>query len=174
MLYSLEGVADLLPSLALADLMVLRCRSCTCYAYTLSVVSHQPVPAPVLHVPPLQVKDGTTLVAQDGTEAEVDAVIFTTGFNTEASTKRVDIRGRRGLTLQEAWSAENGGPSAYFGMAVAGFPNMFPLMVGPNIGLVNTARLCMRTTVSHTEALLADVILKGLSRDATVGVQPRS
>jgi cyclohexanone monooxygenase len=40
---------------------------------------------------------------------------------------RIDIRGRDGHTLQEAWSA---GPRTYLGLCVAGFPNLFTI-TGP-------------------------------------------
>ena len=40
---------------------------------------------------------------------------------------RIDIRGRDGLSLEEAWSE---GPRTYLGLAVAGFPNLFTV-TGP-------------------------------------------
>ena len=40
---------------------------------------------------------------------------------------RMDIRGRDGLTLAEAWAA---GPRNYLGLQVAGFPNLFTV-TGP-------------------------------------------
>ena len=40
---------------------------------------------------------------------------------------RVDIRGREGRTLGEAWE---GGPRTYLGLSVAGFPNLFTI-TGP-------------------------------------------
>jgi hypothetical protein len=39
----------------------------------------------------------------------------------------IDIRGRAGVTLKEAWHA---GPKTYLGLAVPGFPNMFTV-TGP-------------------------------------------
>ncbi len=40
---------------------------------------------------------------------------------------RMDIRGRGGITLKEAWAA---GPLTYLGLQVAGFPNLFTI-TGP-------------------------------------------
>ena len=58
-----------------------------------------------------------------GTEHELDVIVFATGFDAiTGSIMRIDIRGRGGLTIQEAWSA---GPVTYLGLGINGFPNMF-------------------------------------------------
>ena len=63
-----------------------------------------------------------------GTEHKVDAVVYATGFDAmTGSILRIDISGRDGRTLADAWSA---GPVTYLGLAVAGFPNMF-IVTGP-------------------------------------------
>jgi cation diffusion facilitator CzcD-associated flavoprotein CzcO len=71
-----------------------------------------------------------SIVSADGTEREVDAIIFGTGFriNDIPIGDRVS-NGRQ--TLSEAW---DGSMEAYKGTTVAGFPNLF-LLVGPNTGL---------------------------------------
>jgi cyclohexanone monooxygenase len=62
------------------------------------------------------------------TEYEVDAIVFATGFDAmTGALMAIDIRGRDGLTLSEAWGA---GPRTYLGLAVAGFPNLFTI-TGP-------------------------------------------
>jgi cation diffusion facilitator CzcD-associated flavoprotein CzcO len=59
---------------------------------------------------------------------ELDLIVFATGFDAlTGALLAIDIRGRDGLTLTEAWA---GGPSAYLGLAVAGFPNLFTV-TGP-------------------------------------------
>ena len=63
-----------------------------------------------------------------GAEYELDAIVFATGFDAMTGTlAKIDIRGRDGLALRDAWSA---GPRTYLGLMVAGFPNMF-IMTGP-------------------------------------------
>lgn len=48
---------------------------------------------------------------------------FATGFDAMTGTLlRIDIRGRGGRRLREAWEA---GPRTYLGLSVAGFPNLF-------------------------------------------------
>jgi len=42
--------------------------------------------------------------------------------------RKIDVRGRGGLSLRELWEAK--GPLTYLGLQVAGFPNLF-LVTGP-------------------------------------------
>ena len=64
---------------------------------------------------------------RDGTY-ELDIIVFATGFDAMTGPLlRMDIRGRDGLSLAEAWKA---GPRNYLGLQVAGFPNMFTV-TGP-------------------------------------------
>ena len=59
---------------------------------------------------------------------DLDALVFATGFDAvTGALLAMDIRGRDGLELKEAWAA---GPRTYLGLAVAGFPNLFTI-TGP-------------------------------------------
>jgi cation diffusion facilitator CzcD-associated flavoprotein CzcO len=78
------------------------------------------------------------VVGEDGVEVDADILIYGTGFDAQHSI-RIDITGRDGRTLADAWSKGN---QAYLGTAVAGFPNMF-LMVGPNTGLGHNSQIFM-------------------------------
>jgi len=66
----------------------------------------------------------------DGKLHEADVVILGTGFSTDNRCAHEHIVGRGGVTIQEAW---RDGMTAYLGMTVAGFPNLFMVM-GPNSG----------------------------------------
>jgi cyclohexanone monooxygenase len=58
----------------------------------------------------------------------VDVVVFATGFDAmTGALLNIDIRGRHGRSLRDAWAD---GPKAYLGVAVSGFPNLF-IMTGP-------------------------------------------
>jgi cation diffusion facilitator CzcD-associated flavoprotein CzcO len=58
----------------------------------------------------------------------VDDLVYATGFDAmTGAVSRIDLRGRNGLLLREAWAA---GPRTLLGLAVAGFPNVF-LFSGP-------------------------------------------
>ena len=62
----------------------------------------------------------------DGTQYEVDCIVFGTGFEPELTPlpRRAghEIVGRGGVTLAEKWA---GGASTLFGMLSRGFPNLF-------------------------------------------------
>jgi cation diffusion facilitator CzcD-associated flavoprotein CzcO len=42
-------------------------------------------------------------------------------------THNINLIGRNGQTVKEYWEAE-GGPTAYFGITMPGFPNLFSLL----------------------------------------------
>ncbi len=66
-----------------------------------------------------------TGVRAAGRTFDFDALVFATGFDAmTGSILKVDIRGREGLALKDAWSA---GPRTYLGLNVAGFPNLFTI-----------------------------------------------
>lgn len=71
-------------------------------------------------------RDG--LMTVDGWLHEADCIIWGTGFKTTDFMLPMEVRGRDGLRLAEAWAP---GPRAHRGVCVSGFPNMF-LMYGPN------------------------------------------
>jgi cyclohexanone monooxygenase len=63
-----------------------------------------------------------------GKEYEFDLIVFATGFDAMTGPlKALNLKGRGGRTLDEAWVD---GPHSYLGISVAGFPNLFTL-TGP-------------------------------------------
>jgi cation diffusion facilitator CzcD-associated flavoprotein CzcO len=64
----------------------------------------------------------------DGRERPADVLVLATGFQSHAFVAPMEIRGRGGLSLSDAWQPT---PRAYLGMSVPQFPNMF-LLYGPN------------------------------------------
>ncbi len=69
----------------------------------------------------------------DGSEHEVDVLIWSTGFDVAAMACQLNITGKNGQRLEEAWT-DGTDPKAHLGMTVPGFPNMM-MMLGPNTGL---------------------------------------
>jgi cyclohexanone monooxygenase len=77
---------------------------------------------------PVQCVTPTGIRTADG-EYEVDIIVIATGFDAfTGSLTAMEIRGRGGQLLSEAWA---GGPRDYLGLAVSGFPNMFMVFCGP-------------------------------------------
>ena len=72
------------------------------------------------------------VVTTDGTRRPADVIVLATGFQVTEMAARLDITGRDGHNLREVWADDN--PSAYLGISVPGFPNLF-CMQGPNTGL---------------------------------------
>jgi cation diffusion facilitator CzcD-associated flavoprotein CzcO len=101
-----------------------------------------------------------SVVARDGTEREVDTLIFGTGFHVTDLPIADWVRGRRGTTLTEEWG---GSPEAYVGSAVAGFPNLF-FLVGPNTGLGHTSIVFMiESQVAYVVDALKHMAARGLA-----------
>jgi cation diffusion facilitator CzcD-associated flavoprotein CzcO len=74
-----------------------------------------------------------------GREIEVDAIVLGTGFAAAEFLAPMDIRGRGGRSLDEAWSQ---GAQAWLGISVPGFPNFF-MIYGPNTNLGHSSIVFM-------------------------------
>src|SRR6185503_6469572 len=80
-----------------------------------------------------------SVVAEDGSEREVDTIIFGTGFHVTDIPIADRVRRKDGRSLAETW---DGSMAAYKGTTVAGYPNLF-FLVGPNTGLGHTSIVFM-------------------------------
>lgn len=68
------------------------------------------------------------LTTADGVEHELDVLVFATGFDAVVgSYRKIDIRGRGGVSLAEHWRH---GARSYLGVSVTQFPNLF-MVFGP-------------------------------------------
>jgi cation diffusion facilitator CzcD-associated flavoprotein CzcO len=109
-----------------------------------------------------------SIVTADGTEREIDTIVFGTGFRVADMPSARRIRGRGGVLLSELW---NGSPQAYRGTTVAGFPNLFTL-IGPNTVLSHTSMVFMiESQVNYVIDCLRTMDADGL---ATVEVRPEA
>jgi cation diffusion facilitator CzcD-associated flavoprotein CzcO len=64
----------------------------------------------------------------DGGEIDVDVLVFATGFQAHNYMRPMNLRGRDGVSIDDAWAK---GPRAYRMTAIPGFPNFFTVL-GPN------------------------------------------
>jgi cation diffusion facilitator CzcD-associated flavoprotein CzcO len=64
----------------------------------------------------------------DGTLHELDVIVLATGFHADWFMRPMEIVGRDGRTLEQAWNAH---PEAYLSVSIPDFPNLF-LLNGPN------------------------------------------
>ncbi|MFC0445552.1 flavin-containing monooxygenase [Pseudidiomarina halophila] len=72
-----------------------------------------------------------------GTELELDLVIYSTGFKATDGALGFNVVGRDELRLDEVWEDY---PRAYLGTTMPGFPNLF-LVTGPNTGIGHTSAI---------------------------------
>ncbi|WP_328589101.1 flavin-containing monooxygenase [Actinomadura logoneensis] len=80
------------------------------------------------------------VVTADGTERELDAIVYATGFASTEFLAPMKIVGRDGRELGDAW--RDGGASAHLGITVSGFPNLF-LLYGPYTNLGHNSIIYM-------------------------------
>ncbi|WP_159080823.1 flavin-containing monooxygenase [Nocardia suismassiliense] len=57
-----------------------------------------------------------------------DVIVFATGFRASEFLAPIEVRGRDGVLLSQQWAK---GASAFYGLAVPGFPSMW-MLAGPN------------------------------------------
>jgi len=79
-------------------------------------------------------KDG--VLTKDGQERRVDTLLFATGFAATKYLSAIDVTGRGGLKIDDAWSD---GAQAYLGMTTSGFPNLF-MLYGPTRTTVRSSQ----------------------------------
>ncbi|RSM89483.1 NAD(P)/FAD-dependent oxidoreductase [Kibdelosporangium aridum] len=73
-----------------------------------------------------------SVIAADGTEHEVDVIIFGTGFHVTDAFDELDVIGLDHKNLSKEWQQR--GMQTHKGITVSGFPNLF-FLLGPNTGL---------------------------------------
>lgn len=91
---------------------------------------------------------------RDGRLHELDVLVLATGFRVDRFVRPMQVIGRDGLRLDDAWSAR---PSAYLSISIPGFPNFF-LLNGPNgpvgnFSLIEVAELQLGYALALVELL---------------------
>ncbi|MFL5821720.1 MAG: flavin-containing monooxygenase [Solirubrobacteraceae bacterium] len=98
---------------------------------------------------------------RDGAEHGLDAVVFATGFDSQALVAPMRVQAPDGRTLEDAWED---GPYAHLGVTVPGFPNLF-LLYGPNTNLGhNSIIFMMEAQIAHVLGCLEELDRRGARR----------
>jgi cyclohexanone monooxygenase len=86
---------------------------------------------------------------------DLDVIVFAIGFDAmTGALLEIDITGRDGRTLREAWQD---GPATYLGLVVSGFPNMF-MVTGPGSpGVLSNMVVSIEQHVDFITALIDHV-----------------
>lgn len=122
------------------------------------------VPVDVARHPIVGVERGGVRTA-DGTLHELDVLVLATGFDAVDGTYAAipeGVRGRGGRRLaEEHWGG--GGPTAYMGVFVSGFPNLF-LVNGPQ------GAFCNQPTAIEVEVdMITDLIRRQREKEGGAG-----
>ncbi len=86
-------------------------------------------------------KNENSKAPTDEVHLPADAIILANGFELTTWLSPLTVIGKSGAVMQEVWD-ERGGPQAYMGTAMDGFPNFF-IIFGPN------------TATGHSSVILA-------------------
>ena len=105
------------------------------------------------------------IVTADGEELPFDAVVFGTGFASQAFHGDLAVLGAAGANLSQAWEE---GAAAYLGMAVPDFPNMF-LIYGPNTNLNHNSIITM---LEIQQRYIVEALRAGQEQGAALSVKP--
>lgn len=89
------------------------------------------------------------IITADGNHHRIDAIVLATGFHAHNYMRPMDLRGRGGISIDEAWAT---GPRAYRMTAIPGFPNLFTVL-GPNSP---TGSISLQYTAERTAEYIAD------------------
>ena len=90
----------------------------------------------------------------DGRLHDLDVLVLATGFHADAFMRPIEVIGRGGVTLQEAWTPR---PVAYLSISIPEFPNFF-MINGPNgpvgnFSLIEVAELQVRYILQLIEGI---------------------
>ena len=96
---------------------------------------------------------------QDGTEYELDAIVYATGFDAMTGPlTRIDIRGRGGELLRDKWEH---GPRTYLGLTVVGFPNLYTITGPQSPSVLSNMPVSIEQHVDLVSTIIAEVRDRG-------------
>jgi 4-hydroxyacetophenone monooxygenase len=102
------------------------------------------------------------IVTADGYMRPADIIVISTGFKVTEMAARLNITGRDGKNLREAWANDN--PTAYLGLTVPDFPNLF-VMLGPNAGPAHGGSVIFQSECQsrYISSCLVEMIENGIA-----------
>ncbi|MCV7378097.1 NAD(P)/FAD-dependent oxidoreductase [Mycobacterium alsense] len=108
-----------------------------------------------------------SVITATGRAVDADVIVLATGFETSRYLSGIDVIGIDGERLHERWGAD---PSAYLGVAVAGFPNFF-MLYGPN---TNQGGNSIVYILEAGARLVASAVSRVARRGGYVDVRPEA
>lgn len=112
--------------------------------------------------------EGHDIVSASGHRYQADVLILATGFEPGKMLASIDIRGRDGRRLADAWA--NDDPRAYLGVTVPEFPNLF-VISGPNTGLAHGGSVLF---VTECQVRYITACIRMMTRNSARGLEVRA
>ncbi len=111
------------------------------------------------------------VVTADGRRHPVDVIVYATGFQANRFLWPMEIVGRDGAVLAEQWGDE---PTAYLGITVPNFPNLFCLY-GPGTNLASGGSLIFHSEcqMRYISGCLHELLAGGHTRDGAAARRAR-
>lgn len=110
-------------------------------------------------------EDGITVAPAEGSDRtgpesfEFDTIVFATGFDAmTGAIVNVDITGRDGATLRDAWEH---GPRSYLGLMTVGFPNLFTITGPGSPSVLSNMMVSIEQHVDWISDLIAHMTTNG-------------
>jgi cyclohexanone monooxygenase len=111
--------------------------------------------SPIDEITPRGIRSGTR-------HHDLDAIVFATGFDAvTGAIGAIDIRGRNGQSLRDAW---DDGPRNYLGLAISGFPNLFTITGPLSPSVMSNMVLSIEQHVDWITACIASMRSRGYAR----------
>ncbi|KIV89076.1 hypothetical protein PV10_08686 [Exophiala mesophila] len=122
-----------------------------------SVQSNSVTLGPGRHYPPLSKTSSHAPVEEKSIPADV--IVLAHGYATNEWLHPLEVIGRNNKSLSEVWD-QRGGPQAYMGTAMDGFPNFF-LIFGPNTATGHSSVILASENMVNYSLKFIAPILKG-------------
>ena len=112
------------------------------------------------------------VVTVDGVLHEADVICYATGFHHNDFLAPIEFTGRGGASLREQWGDE---PTAYLGITVPNFPNLF-LLYGPGTNLAHGASIIIHSEcqVKYTMSAIHEVLAADARRSRSARMSTTS
>ncbi|XP_006457965.1 hypothetical protein AGABI2DRAFT_64702 [Agaricus bisporus var. bisporus H97] len=124
-----------------------------------------------LHRPNVSLSwDGIEEIVEEGIKLKtgevvaLDIIIFGTGYSLEP--KGWDIKGSNGKALKEYFD-EQGGPTAYLGTSMPGFPNLY-MLLGPNVATGHASVIFSQEAQINLAIQLIKPVLDGKAKSFAI------
>ncbi|MBJ7472681.1 MAG: NAD(P)/FAD-dependent oxidoreductase [Solirubrobacteraceae bacterium] len=114
--------------------------------------------------------DATGIHTAQGEHVEVDAIVWSTGYDATDGVISYDVIGREGRSLADHWAEF---PRAYLGTTIPQFPNLF-VITGPNTGIGHTSAIfVIEAQLEYIKQAIKASLDQGRPIEVTAGAEQR-